>query len=97
MAHPMDRKSAEAAMRVPDRRFTGSVFIRSLLKCNGLANLEVMDPVQGSSLDYPVAVLARAEQQQRVDGRNAVKLIEAAQPDPRARPLPPDATYSIYA
>ena len=38
-----------------------------------------------------VAMAAKAKNQQRLQGAQAVQLIEAAQP----RPLPQDATYSV--
>jgi len=40
---------------------------------------------------YQVSVAQKAKHQERLEGAQAVRLIEAAQP----RPLPPDATISV--
>jgi hypothetical protein len=54
------------------------------------ADDQAMSPV---SPDAPVAVLVKAKEQMQQEGRNAVRLIEAAQVQPA--PLPPNATFSI--
>jgi hypothetical protein len=43
------------------------------------------------SAEVQVSVAQKAKQQERLQGAQAVQLIEAA----AARPLPPDATYSV--
>ena len=44
---------------------------------------------------YEAAMARRAQDQQRVEGAAALRLIEASTGAGSARPLPPDATISI--
>lgn len=46
---------------------------------------------------YAAAMAKRTQDQTGVDGRNALRLIEAALPEAAPAPLPPDATYSVRA
>ncbi|MES1172217.1 MAG: hypothetical protein ABUL77_03180 [Bacteroidota bacterium] len=51
---------------------------------------------------YQAAMASRSNSQQKIDGDNAIRLVEAAQLVPTAnananRALPPDATISIRA
>lgn len=49
---------------------------------------------------YEARMAERANSQQKIDGANAVRLVEAAQIAPTVaapRPLPPDATISVRA
>ena len=45
---------------------------------------------------YAVSVQKKALDQQKVQGEQAVKLVESARPE-EAPPLPPDATFSTRA
>jgi hypothetical protein len=60
-----------------------------------------MDPISSSSATDPSALYQatmarRSTDQQRLEGAEAVRLIESATP-PAPRPLPSDATISIHA
>lgn len=67
----------------------------------GSADASHMEPVSGSTATvalYEALTARRANSQQKVDGSNALRLIEGAHIAPSTsgpRPLPPDATISI--
>jgi hypothetical protein len=63
-----------------------------------------MDPTSASApssdtaIAYEATMARRAQDQQRVEGAAALRLIEGSvSPGGEARPLPPDATISIRA
>jgi hypothetical protein len=55
------------------------------------------DPQSDSSAIYQAAIAKRAQDTARVNGANAVRLIENAAPSSSSRPMPEGATISVRA